>query len=253
VSLIDEALKRAQAAADRDAPRNRPWVPTPLPDTGLARRRRVARATAVGAAAGLGAAGVAALLIWAARGSSPRVTNEPASANSAAASAPAAPQAAPVAAAAPPETRAGRGSGFGSGSPPARVASAAGAAAAAPTPGRAASASPARDRVLAPSIEETPVHVAPPPHLSASLASASGSPAVRAAAAGKSYKGKVALPDGGSLELGGIVWSEADPRALINDRVVGVGAYVQGYTIERIEEDRVVMEKDGKRITITVR
>jgi type II secretory pathway component PulC len=63
----------------------------------------------------------------------------------------------------------------------------------------------------------------------------------------------VELPDGGSLELGGIVWSEADPRALVNDRVVGVGAYVQGYTIERIEEDRVVFEKDGKRITITVK
>ena len=54
------------------------------------------------------------------------------------------------------------------------------------------------------------------------------------ASAGKSYRGKVELPDGGSLELGGIVWSDADPRALINDRVVGVGAYVQGYTIERL-------------------
>jgi type II secretory pathway component PulC len=88
------------------------------------------------------------------------------------------------------------------------------------------------------------------------VASASGSPrthAAPAAPAGKSYHGKVTLPDGGSLELGGIVWSEQDPRALVNDRVVGVGAYVQGYTIETIQEDRVVLEKDGKRITVTVK
>ena len=112
----------------------------------------------------------------------------------------------------------------------------------------------------------TPVHVAAAPRpaetvRSASLsasASASGSPGVRAAATplpsgGKTYHGRIALPDGGSLELGGIVWSDAEPRALVNDRVVGVGAYVQGYTVERIEEDRVILEKDGKRVTISVK
>ena len=106
----------------------------------------------------------------------------------------------------------------------------------------------------------TPVHVAAAPRLAETMrsASASGSPAIRAAApapgsGGKTYHGRIALPDGGSLELGGIVWSDAEPRALLNDRVVGVGAYVQGYTVERIEEDRVVLEKDGKRVTISVK
>jgi len=250
MSLIDEALKRAQAAADRDAPRDRPWVPTPLPDAGLARRRWLVRAALAGLAAGVGLAGLAALLIWAARGSSSTRTapdtNRP-SAASGEALAPPPPAAVPV----PTEAR----TGGGSGGPPQR---AAGEVAAAPTPTPASGQAASGDRTvsLVPSIETTPVHVAPPSRPAEALASASGSPGVRSAAgapAGKSYRGKVELPDGGSLELGGIVWSDADPRALVNDRVVGVGAYVQGYTIERIEEDRVVLEKDGKRITVTVK
>ena len=255
MSLIDEALKRAEAAADREAPRKRPWVPAPLPDAGLARRRRFIRATATGLAAGLGIAALAALLIWAARGS-----QRPARSGAAAGSAE--PRAAvPV----PTEARTGGGPGGEAPPPPAAGAVASmptpRAAAAAPTPRAVAvppsAASGARaGRTLVPSIETTPVHVAPPSRPAEMVASASGSPRVHAspaAAAGKSYHGKVTLPDGGSLELGGIVWSESDPRALVNDRVVGVGAYVQGYTIETIEEDRVVLEKDGKRITVTVK
>jgi len=244
VSLIDEALKRAQAAADRDAPRDRPWVPTPLPDAGLARRRRAFRAGLVGLAAGVGLAAIAALLFWAARGSAPRA-DRPAAAAPAIES--------PARAAVPVPTEARPTGGGGDGTPPSRAAR--GAAAAIATPAAAHAPTRAATRMLVPSIETTPVHVGPPPRAGEAQASASGSPRVHAqgAAAGKSYRGKVDLPDGGSLELGGIVWSEADPRALVNDRVVGVGAYVQGYTIERIEEDRVVLEKDGKRITVTVK
>ncbi|HEX4438971.1 MAG TPA: hypothetical protein VH854_02805 [Thermoanaerobaculia bacterium] len=258
MSLIDEALKRAQQAADREAPRQRPWSPAPLPDAGLARRRRLARSTMVGLAVALGIAAVAALLIWAVRAPS---NFEPA-------------QASAARVAVPTEVR--RGGGDGDGGAPAMAAI----NVAAPTPRQSVATTPRsgvaptpRERVAPPmsaggtvakrpselvaSIETTPVHVAPPPRAAEGMSNATGSPAVHAhaapAPAGKSYKGKVALPDGGSVELGGIVWSEADPRALVNDRVVGVGAYVEGYTIERIEEDRVVMEKDGKRITITVK
>jgi hypothetical protein len=204
------------------------------------------RAALAGLAAGVALAGLAALLIWAANGSSPapRAVSE--------AARPAAAEPPPAAVPVPTETRSGVG---GDGAPPPRSAGAI-AAAAAPTPAAGARSTSGRTISLVPSIETTPVEVAPPAHLAPGLASASGSPGVRApapASAGKSYHGKVELPDGGSLELGGIVWSEADPRALVNDRVVGVGAYVQGYTIERIEEDRVMLEKDGKRITITVK
>ena len=251
MSLIDEALKRAQQAADREAPRQRPWVPSPLPDAGLARRRRFVRSTTIGVALAAGIAAVAALLIWAVHAPS---KPEPAR------------QAAAARVPVPTEVRR---AGDGDGGPP-TVAAAAAVAAPTPRPGvavtpreraappvSAAGAVARRPSELVASIETTPVHVAPPPRAAEGISSASGSPAVRSQAAppsaGKAYKGKVTLPDGGSLELGGIVWNETDPRALVNDRVVGVGAYVQGYTIERIEEDRVVMERDGKRITITVK
>ena len=41
MSLIDEALKRAQEASQREGEKSqeRPWTPAPLPDAGLARRR----------------------------------------------------------------------------------------------------------------------------------------------------------------------------------------------------------------------
>jgi len=243
VSLIDEALKRAQQAADRDAPRARPWVPAPLPDAGLARRRWVIRATLAGLAAGLGLAGVAALLIWAARPSS------------ATASKPGAAAATPEGAVSVPTVvREANGGGTG-GAPPARAAAAI-ALASTPTPARSRSAG--TRTVAEVQFDLTPIHVAAAPRSAETVrsVSASGSPAIRASApqsGGKTYHGRIALPDGGSLELGGIVWSDADPRALVNDRVVGVGAYVQGYTVERIEEDRVVLEKDGKRVTISLK
>ncbi|HEY1435031.1 MAG TPA: hypothetical protein VGG65_06625, partial [Thermoanaerobaculia bacterium] len=74
-----------------------------------------------------------------------------------------------------------------------------------------------------------------------------------AGATGRNYVGSLALPGGGRLELGGIVWSETEPRALLNDRIVGTGAYVEGYTVVKIEEDRVVLEKDGATISLSVK
>ena len=45
MSLIDDALKRAQAAQGNRPPENgkRPWTPAPLPDRGRADRRRALR------------------------------------------------------------------------------------------------------------------------------------------------------------------------------------------------------------------
>ena len=61
------------------------------------------------------------------------------------------------------------------------------------------------------------------------------------------------LPGGAKIELGGIVWSETEPRALLNDRVAAVGAYVEGFTLSKIEQDRVVLEKDGVTISLSVK
>ncbi len=69
----------------------------------------------------------------------------------------------------------------------------------------------------------------------------------------RSYAGSVALPGGAKIELGGIAWSETEPRALLNDRIVGVGAFVEGYTVSKIETDRVELQKDGATIVVTVK
>jgi hypothetical protein len=70
---------------------------------------------------------------------------------------------------------------------------------------------------------------------------------------GRTYVGTVALPGGAKIELGGIVWSETEPRALLNDRVLGVDSYVEGYRVAVIEEDRVALEKDGVTIYLSVK
>ena len=70
---------------------------------------------------------------------------------------------------------------------------------------------------------------------------------------GRTYVGSIALPEGAKVELGGIVWSETEPRALLNDRIVAAGAYVEGFTVSKIEADRVELEKDGLRIFLAVK
>jgi hypothetical protein len=214
VSLIDEALKRAQETSRREGekPAARPWTPAPLPDAGLARRRQAARAawwtvTAIVAIA----AGVVALRRPIARaperesgGERPGIAATPASATA-------------VPAPAAEATR-----------PPAPVRS---------RPTRpAASAPPPGESQAAANSEEAAPAAAP-----------------RALADGRSYVGAVDLPDGGRIELGGIVWSEEDPRALLNDRIVATDAYVAGFTVSKIEENRVVLVRDGMTIYLSLK
>ena len=74
-----------------------------------------------------------------------------------------------------------------------------------------------------------------------------------AIANGRTYAGSVPLPNGEKIELGGIVWSETEPRALLNDRVLGTDSYVEGFRVAKIEEDRVALEKDGVTIYVSVK
>ena len=224
MSLIDDALKRAQAADEKAAgkPAERPWIPTPMPDAGLARRRAVMR--------GLGIA-VASLVVAAA---AVLVFRRPS----------------------------------GSGSPvPARSGSDLGPSPAALAP--LSSPTPLQEVVAVPT-PTTPVPasasaprprptraVAPPPSAEPAGAEASASvPAPKPSgpiANGKTYAGSVTLPGGDRIELGGIVWSETEPRALLNDHVLGRDSYVEGYRVAKIEEDRVALEKDGVTIYVTVK
>ncbi len=94
---------------------------------------------------------------------------------------------------------------------------------------------------------------APAPPLSSGSEPAPPAPHPPRAPASRTYSGSVTLAGGEKIELGGIAWSEEEPRALLNDRIVGVGGYVDGYSVSKIETDRVVLEKDGATIVLTVK
>jgi hypothetical protein len=219
MSLIDEALKRAQAAGQQEQPRpeGRQWVPSPMPDAGLARRRRLLPVALVAAVV---AAAVSAVFLFLPRPG----LRAPATATGPGQSGPQ-----PVAAAIPVVQPT---------SAPTAMTEAR------PTP------APPRPRAtrLGPSQEEAEVGgetvVPPPPQGIAQSAGVSS---------GKTYAGSVSLPGGAKIELGGIAWSQTEPRALLNDRIAAVGAYVEGFTVTKIEQDRVALEKDGVTIFISVK
>jgi uncharacterized lipoprotein YbaY len=217
MSLIDDALKRAQAAGDTDRskPGDRPWIPTPMPDAGLARQRALVRWLSIALAA---AVAFAAALIFIGR-TVRQVTPLPA----------------------------GRGPSEGRSAP----------AAAAP-------ATPTLAEVIVPTPVVTarvrPTHAPRPASDTDAAAPASPEAAEEApkpadgrVAGARNYVGSVSLPGGAKIELGGIVWSETEPRALLNDRILAIGGYVEGFNVTKIEEGRVALEKDGVTIYLSVK
>ena len=216
MSLIDDALKRAQAAgeADRSKPGGRPWIPTPMPDAGLARQRALVRWLSIALSAAVALAATLIFMGRTARSEPPLPAGEGrGEGRSVAAALPATPTpiavvvAPPVAVARIRPTRAPRPATDGEASTP------------------------------APSEIPTPDSPRPPQGI----------------AAGKTYAGSVTLPGGARIELGGIVWSETEPRALLNDRIVATGGYVEGFSVAKIEEGRVALEKDGVTIYLSVK
>jgi hypothetical protein len=220
VSLIDEALKRAQAAHQgetRSGSGARPWTPVPLPDRTEARRRTALRAAGVVA---LATAIVAAawLLRPATRGmplhqrESERAVRPPAVA--------ALPTPLEEAIVAPPSR--------GASAQPPRGPGATAPPVVAANPGTAASSA------------------APPP---ASAPSGHSEPAL---VNGHTYVGSISLPGGARIELGGIVYSDSNATALVNGRPLGTGAYVEGFTIVKIEPGRLELEGNGLTIFLAL-
>jgi hypothetical protein len=216
LSLIDEALKRAQSAGEGGTgpTTDRPWSPPPMPDIGLARGLRLRRAAGAALLA-VAAAGAAYLYLRRApageavsRARSP--ASSPPSTAAPAAVAPA-PTALPLVVVPPPRSRRSAAPLVRSVEPGPLAAGEAAAPAEAPAP--------RRDRLVS----------------------------------GKTYAGSVALPEGARVELGGIVWSETEPRALLNDRILGVGGYVEGFRVESIETERVALRKDELTIFLSVK
>lgn len=67
------------------------------------------------------------------------------------------------------------------------------------------------------------------------------------------YLRQVELEDGAKLELGGIVYSEAAPFAYLNGRLVGVGEFVEGFRIDRIERERVFLSGDAGSLSLRLK
>ncbi len=97
-------------------------------------------------------------------------------------------------------------------------------------------------------VEKSKRPVAPPAGEPRSVNVAPEGKAAHGLADGRTYFGEVAVPDGAKIELGGIVFSESSPVALINDKVLGPGAVVEEFTIVSIQPDRVEMR--GRGVTI---
>jgi hypothetical protein len=215
--LIDDALKRAQAAGEGEAvrPTSRPWTPTPLPDPGIARRRALRGALGTAAAIAI----VAAAAVWLVRNEfSPELPPLPA------------------------------GEGRGEGRP-----AAAAVPQSTPTPDAVALATPivvATPRTTRPPGTEA---AGPVESESAEVQPTAAPYEPQTIANGKTYSRAVNLPGGARIELGGIVWSETEPRALLNDRIAAVGAYIEGFSLTKIDENRVALEKDGVTIYISVK
>ena len=226
MSLIDEALKRAQAAQPGAAKESasRPWAPPPLPDSGVMRRKRVVRALAGGLAAILVAAAVLLLLR---RGSSEKKGADPEQAARSEATPAVRGGAAlseitsEVFVAPPPrgERKAAHPRTLTSRPAPQPAAEA--------SRGTAAPANPLR-----PAVEEKTVQS--PPQV-------------------RTYAGEAALPGGGKIVLEGIVFSEENPTALVNGRVLSQGGFVEGYEIVRIRQDRVELRGDAGNIVIALK
>jgi hypothetical protein len=222
MSLIDEALKRAELeAARRDGLRGGayPWVPEHMPR----RRRRgwvwIAAIVASVAAIATG------LLLWS-RGETPVIQNP----KSKIQNLPGPSQKLETVEVAPPPV------GL-----PSRVLSRDKDAANTKVGNESKRPTPPFDTARA--------RIAPSRESGSATGAADARPA-RGLAEGRTYAGELSLPDGPKIALEGIVFSETNPVALINGKVLPPGGVVEEFTIVSIKPDRV--ELNGRGVTIVV-
>jgi hypothetical protein len=223
VSLIDEALKRAQATDKLAGAPPSAWTPTHLPD------RHPRRYRAIGWGSVLLLSGLTAwIVIHTLRGQAAP------SANSSRLPA-AVPSPAPLRA---PEPRtsgaqvdfANSDSAGAKSAPAPAMASGSGSGTAA-----ARAAAPAESAQPAPAKRIANEH------------------AIEKLIDGRSYTGEIPLADGAKIVLDGIVYSDANPVALINGQVVRPGGLVGGMTVAKIEPDRVRLDGGGVSVFLLLK
>ena len=221
MSLIDEALKRAELeAARRDGLRSGayPWVPEHMPK-GRTRWRVTLAVAACAAAIGSG------WLLWR-RGEAPVIQNPKSKIQN---PSPSVPKLETVEVPPPPVGL------------PSRVL---------PRDREAANANvgPGTKRPTPP-FDTARARIAPPKEPGSGSSAAESKP-VRGLSDGRTYAGEVTLPDGPKIALEGIVFSETNPVALINGKVLPPGGVVEEFTIVSIKPDRV--ELNGRGVTVFV-
>ncbi len=225
MSLIDEALKRAQAAQPGAAKEgaSRPWAPPPLPDSGGMRRKRVV--ALAGALAAILVAAAVLLLLRHGSSEKNRAASEQAARSEA--------------------TPAVRGE--------AALSEITSEVLVAPPPRGERKTAEARTKTARP---------APQPAAEASRGTAAPANPLRPAAEEKpaqsppqvrTYAGEAALPGGGKIVLEGIVFSEENPTALVNGRVLSPGGFVEGYEVVRIRQDRIELRGEAGNIVIALK
>ena len=222
MSLIDEALKRAreEAALQEAAKRSGAsrWAPSHIPG----RRASAWKAPAALAAVFLAGCGAAWIILGRRERPAPPAAASPSIAVPAPSGAP------PARSAEPPRVAPGT-------EPPKPERPARSSPSSRPPVPRAAAA----DRAAAEAPKESPAGAAarpaePPPSRTTFVRTAT-------------------LAGGETIELGGIVYSDASPVAILNGKVVGPGAVVGSYTVVRILEERVDLEGNGAAFSILLR
>ncbi len=68
---------------------------------------------------------------------------------------------------------------------------------------------------------------------------------------GRVYVGEVPIPGGGSVKLNGIAFSQDQPVAVLDGRVMGPGEIVGGFTLVAIESGRVKLQGHGATVYLS--
>lgn len=115
---------------------------------------------------------------------------------------------------------------------------------------------PIRPESAPPAAAATPEETRPssPPALTpAPVVPAPPAPAPGAQEESKSYVREVPIPGGGTVTLNGIAFSADSPIAVLDNRVVGPGEVVQGFTVVEIQSNRVKLEGHGTVVYVSLK
>jgi len=269
MSLISDALKKArQEAARQDSLRQGLPYALGAPDAPVRRDPWISLLAGLGAGCILAVA-LFAVAYFAGWGLFHKPAAPAAATREAAAPAPAVSPAVPVAAPAPPATVPAAPAPVpvlavprAKPAPEARPAPAAPAAepiiSVRPTrPEPEAAVPPASER--AEQADRAPVELRPVPIPVQTPSLPSPAPSTSAAPAGdfgglvdgKVYVGEVPIPGGGSVKINGIAFSQDQPVAVLDGRLMGPGESVGGFTLVAIESGRVKLQGHGATVYLS--